>query len=62
MSNQEDHTFQSQEPKINNQILTKKSGNRGKNNNSKPETIYNKCYTETTKYDERVYGKNGCNV
>jgi len=33
----------------------------GKNNISKLRTTYNKRYTGITKYDERIYGKNGRN-
>jgi len=55
MFTQEVHMFQLKEPKTNNQILTKKSGNTGKNINSKPGTIYNIRYIGITKYDKRIH-------
>jgi len=51
--------LQSQELIASNQIITKiNRKNTEKNSISKSRTIYNKRYTEITKYDERIYGKN----
>jgi len=57
--------LQSQEPKVNNQILTKKIRKKQQKHRKKyfnPGRTYNKCYTGITKYDERIHGKNGRNV
>jgi len=62
MSNQEDHMLQSQELKASNQIQLKQTGNTRKNNKFKLGSTHNKHYSEITKYDKKIYGKNGRNV